>query len=110
MPVPLSPLLAITAYRIAQEARTNAARHAAARRITLDVRLETPGGTPGLRLAVDDDGIGLPVDFRAGRGLPGMRERAAALRGTVTWQGRVGGGTRIEAWLPLAEAADAAAR
>ncbi|MDA0633043.1 histidine kinase [Nonomuraea sp. MCN248] len=86
----------VAAYRIVQEALTNARKHAAASAVT--VRLER--GDRMLRVTVTDDGIGLPPDVRAGVGLGSMRERAAELGGTCTVRAREGGGTVVGADLP----------
>ncbi len=86
-------------YRILQEALTNVARHAAARRV--DVRLDRADGE--LVLEVRDDGKGISDavlhDTRA-LGLVGMRERAMALGGTVTFSRSPGGGTMVTVRLP----------
>lgn len=85
---------ALACYRIAQEAVTNALRHAAASRIR--VTLERRDGR--LVLQVADDGGG----FDAGRpqgaiGLLGMRERAELAGGMLAIQSRPGDGTRVRA-------------
>src|SRR5437762_1101737 len=71
-------------YRIIQEALTNVARHARAKRVWVALT----GKGDELRLEVRDDGVGLPADNGASRpsgiGLIGIRERVRALRGTVT--------------------------
>jgi two-component system sensor histidine kinase UhpB len=70
----LGPDVDLVVYRIAQEAITNALRHAGA--TTIDVRLERAAG--GVELTVADDGRGLPAalpDDTAG--ISGMHERAA---------------------------------
>ncbi|MGC5011203.1 sensor histidine kinase [Streptosporangium sp. DT93] len=87
----------VAAYRIAQEALTNARRHAGA--ATVRVWLER--GEDGLSVRVRDDGIGLPAGRRAGAGLASMRERAAELGGTCMITTPPGGGTVIEAVLPV---------
>lgn len=93
------------AYRIVQEALTNAIRHSGARRVR--VRLERLTSADGaLRVTVEDDGRGFgaadPADpADAGRrGILGMRERAALLGGTVQVGDGEGGGARIAAVLP----------
>jgi signal transduction histidine kinase len=100
---PLPPLPAAVeaaAYRIAVEALTNVARHAAARHCVL--RLEAEDGTrPALLLRVSDDGIGIPAQRRPGVGLAAMAERAAELGGTCRIQARPAGGTDVAARLPL---------
>jgi signal transduction histidine kinase len=98
---PLPPLPAAVeaaAYRIAQEALTNVVRHA--RACTCRVHL---GSQPdALQLEVTDDGVGLPEACPAGVGLLSMRERAQELGGTCRVERRDVGGTRVLAWLPLA--------
>ncbi|WP_246649777.1 sensor histidine kinase [Nonomuraea coxensis] len=86
----------VAAYRIAQEALTNARKHAAARHVT--VTLARSAKT--LVVRVRDDGKGLPAVRRSGVGFASMRERAAELGGTclITSPGT---GTRVEATLPL---------
>ena len=84
----------VAAFRIAQEALVNAARHAEAASCTVTVRA---GGA--LELEVRDDGAGLTG--RPGVGIASMRERAAELGGTCTVEPGPGGGTVVRARLPL---------
>jgi signal transduction histidine kinase len=92
--------LASSAFRILQEALTNVARHANAKRVI--IRLQT---TPGfLQLEVVDDGDGIPeakLDGTASLGLVGMRERALACGGELAIVGRPGGGTVVLLRAPL---------
>ena len=81
--------------RIVREAVSNAIRHGGARVVT--VRLTR---SDGLRLAVEDDGIGVAATDAPGFGLVSMRERAQALGGTVTVSARPEGGTAVEVWVP----------
>ncbi len=92
--------------RIAQEAVTNALRHAGAREIR--VRLEFGGDRVALR--VEDDGRGFPVSPAAAPatghlGLVGIRERAARLGGRLTLHSREGEGTEVLVEVPLPELA-----
>ena len=99
-PDPLPPLPAAVeaaAFRIAQEALTNVARHAHARRADVSIAV---GET--LRLEVADDGRGVAPDARAGVGLTSMRERATELGGSFRLAARPGGGTLLRVELPLA--------
>ncbi|MBE7421465.1 MAG: PAS domain S-box protein [Zoogloeaceae bacterium] len=85
------------AFRIAQEALTNALRHAGARRV--EVSLWQEDGQ--LCLAVADDGKGFDTAAtRAGFGLSGMRERAILLGGEFMIDSSPGAGTCIRASLP----------
>ena len=90
-------------YRIAQEALTNASRHAEATDVEVDLR-QTSGG---VQLAVRDNGHGFdPRAVGAQRqGLVGMRERAKLLGGTlrVTSRRRRPSGTTVVASIPLPE-------
>jgi two-component system sensor histidine kinase UhpB len=89
----------INAYRIVQEALSNAVRHASATRIA--IRLGIKGDTLGL--AVSDNGVGMPATTeRSGRfGLIGMRERAEALGGSLRIGAMIGGGSEIDVHIPL---------
>jgi signal transduction histidine kinase len=97
---PVPPGVDLSAYRIVQEALTNALRHAAG--AAVEVRL---GYEPDrLRIQVCDDGPGRR-EGHEGHGLLGMRERVALLGGTLhVGPGAVGGGVTVEADLPLPEA------
>ncbi|MDF3299320.1 sensor histidine kinase [Streptomyces tropicalis] len=100
-PPRLPPATDLAAFRIVQEALTNVLRHSGSRHARL--RLAREGGT--LRLRVDDDGPATGGDAGgSGNGLAGMRERAAALGGTVEAGPRPGGGWRVRAELPLSPA------
>ena len=86
-------------YRIAQEALTNVARHAGARRV--DLRLERSPG--GVRLLVRDDGRGLPeIPLSVSHGIRGMRERAMLIDGRLTITAGPGGGTEVTLTIPVA--------
>jgi signal transduction histidine kinase len=110
----LDPGVELAAYRIVQEALTNARRHAEG--AAVDVELTY---TPEvLRLRVRDNGPGPPLACAspsalaatmpaAGHGLLGMRERAAAVGGELRTGAAAGGGFVVEATLPVA--AEAAA-
>jgi PAS domain S-box-containing protein len=101
------PLGDNTVYRVLQEALTNVAKHARARRVT--VHLLRTDHT--VELEVRDDGVGFdphvewaggPTD-RLALGLRGMRERAALLGGAITIQSSPGQGTVITARIPVPE-------
>jgi signal transduction histidine kinase len=89
------------AYRILQESITNAIRHAGPARVVVSVTY----GPGHLELLVADDGHGPRDPGRgagdAGRGIVGMRERAALLGGELTAGPRPGGGFQVQARLPL---------
>lgn len=92
----LPPAVEVAAYRIVAEALTNAARHAQASKVRLDLdRVDDR-----LRIAVSDDGVGLDSIPEVGTGLRSMRERAEELGGTLTHRRGARGGTRVTAVLP----------
>jgi PAS domain S-box-containing protein len=95
------PAVALTLFRILQEALTNVARHAAARRVTVSLALRDDAVT----LVVSDDGKGLVAEVAAkptSLGLLGMRERVLAIGGALTITGEPGRGTTVTATAPLA--------
>jgi signal transduction histidine kinase len=97
----------LTLYRVAQEALTNARKHAQPERVELRLAYE-PDGT---RLVIEDhrarDAIGAraggranaPGDERAGYGLTGMRERAELIGGRLEAT-RIADGFRVDLWIP----------
>jgi len=89
-------------YRVAQEALTNARRHAGADLVRVAVRYGWPGSGDAATLEVTDNGRGFIVDAAAGSGLAGMRERLAALGGTLRVDSAPGRGTQVTASLPAA--------
>jgi signal transduction histidine kinase len=106
----LDPGVELAAYRIVQEALTNARRHAEG--AAVDVELHYTADALWLR--VRDNGPGPPPTSPSstttppsGHGLLGMRERAAAVGGKLRTGAATGGGFVVEAMLPTA--AEAAA-
>jgi signal transduction histidine kinase len=95
----LPPIADLTAYRIVQESLTNVRKHAdgAATRLRLSY------GPTGLRILVENDDPGAPAATGAtgGLGIAGMRERVAAVGGSLDAGPRPGGGFRVSAVLPL---------
>jgi len=97
-PVRLPSPVDATGYRIVQEALTNVLRHADASA----VRVSVAGEDAAVRLEIVDDGSGTRAAGDAsGHGLRGMRERAAALNGTLESGPAPGGGWRVSARLPV---------
>jgi signal transduction histidine kinase len=99
----LDPGVELASYRIAQEALSNAVRHAKASRVEVEVLIE--GASFVMR--VRDDGPGLSRNDGWGRprlGLQGMRERAEACGGQLRIQDALQGGCVIEARMPVAGA------
>jgi signal transduction histidine kinase len=100
----LDPGVELAAYRIVQEALTNARRHAPG--AAVDVELHHTGHMLAVRIR--DNGPGPPLDVpNGGHGLAGMRERAAAVGGELRTGVAPGGGFLVTARLP-AEAEDLA--
>lgn len=98
-----APDVELAAYRIVQEALSNAIQHAQAQHVVIRVRCEPEG----LTLSVADDGAGFTLPPRpdvftqAGHfGLVGMQERATRLGGTLKVDTAPGSGTRITIRLP----------
>ena len=93
---PLPAAVEVAAYRIVQEALTNAVRHAQCG--TCTIRLSV---SDGMEVDVTDDGVGLPEERRIGVGLTSIRERATELGGECIVERTADGGTRVRAHLPL---------
>jgi signal transduction histidine kinase len=106
-PRPLPPGIDTTAYRIVQEALTNALKHGNREKAEVSIRyaarslrVEVLNGGPSV-LAGDPPP---PADGRAdgtGRGLLGLRERVAVYGGHLDARRRLGGGYRVRARIPL---------
>jgi signal transduction histidine kinase len=99
---PLAPGLGLTAYRIVQEALTNALKHSTAH----EVRVLVDYGAQQLHLEFRDDGS--PASLRtaevgeqSGHGLAGMRERAALYGGDLQVGPAEDGGYIVSACLPI---------
>lgn len=89
-------------YRIAQETIANIRKHAKARYV--EVVLETEGD--GIRVHIDDDGVGFDVQDKS-KAVPGhmgiaaMLERVRLLGGELLIDSSPGAGSRVEYWLPM---------
>ena len=83
------------AYFVVSEALTNAAKHAQAK----TVMVELAGNGDTVAISVVDDGVG-GADTGRGSGLGGLRDRVEALGGRLGITSPKGEGTRIRAWLP----------
>jgi signal transduction histidine kinase len=98
----LPPAVCANLYRIAQEAITNAAKHAQASCVQLRIEAEATDTA----LTVEDDGKaagGIP-EPKTGMGLLGMQERVISLGGTLRFEPRPTGGTRLVVSIPNAGA------
>jgi PAS domain S-box-containing protein len=88
-----------TVFRIVQEALTNVARHAAAKAVHLELRVEKDK----VLMIIRDDGRGITTEELSDRrslGLLGLRERAMTAGGTLTVRGRTRRGTEVVLTLP----------
>ncbi len=99
--ITLPPSIDLSAYRIIQEALTNALKHAGPARASVKIRYDSDS----LDLEITDNGEGYSREQQAEsegrRGLIGMRERADLFGGELNVGPRPGGGFRVHARLPL---------
>jgi signal transduction histidine kinase len=86
----------VTAYYVAAEAFTNAAKHA--RASAVDILIEEADGT--LTVQVSDDGVG-GAGVTGGSGLTGLRDRVEAVGGSMTLESPAGAGTVLTVLLPI---------
>lgn len=97
--------------RIVQESITNAVKHASATTIRVSTGVATQpdeevhAGETGVEVVVSDNGSGIPVSPRMGRGLANMQRRARSVGGQLTIEtGRQG--TQVRLWIPVAPVDD----
>jgi two-component system sensor histidine kinase UhpB len=113
----------LTVYRCVQESLTNAIRHAKAKKIQVNVTIDSgqargdaaAGETPAfpgssLELVVRDDGFGIAAGQPAGFGLRGMQERVQALGGEFAIESAGGQGTCVRIVIPLPSRAGGSAQ
>jgi signal transduction histidine kinase len=96
-PIELPPGVDLSAYRIVQEALTNALKHAGPAIAWVVVRY----GKNDLELEITDTGPGTAASDGEGHGLVGMRERVSLYGGRLEAGPRQGGGFAVRARLPL---------
>jgi len=99
-PAPLPPGVDVSAYRIVQEALTNALKHAGPAHAHVFLRY----GADELELEILDDGSGAGHGGGSGQGLVGIRERVAVIGGELDSGRRPQGGYAVRARLPLGSA------
>jgi signal transduction histidine kinase len=90
----------VAAYYVVSEALANAAKHAQASEVTVQVE----SADDRLRVSIRDDGVG-GAHFGRGSGLVGLKDRVDALGGRMTLQSEPGAGTSLSIELPLTNAA-----
>ena len=86
----------VAAYYVVSEGLTNAAKHAEASCVEVDLHADEAS----LYLAIHDDGMG-GADPDGGSGLLGLKDRVEALGGTLQVATPSGGGTRLDVAIPL---------
>jgi two-component system, NarL family, sensor histidine kinase UhpB len=92
----------LVVYRVAQEALSNAVRHASADNVRVQLYRERSDGGDRVELSVGDDGRGFTFDQASrGLGLAGMRERALLVGGDVRIESRPALGTRVRLSVPV---------
>jgi two-component system, LuxR family, sensor kinase FixL len=95
--IDFEPTLALHLYRIAEEAVSNAVKHAGAKSITIELAILA--GRPVLEISDDGKGFGEKLETK-GMGLRNMQYRTNLIGGKLTVEGRKGGGTRVRCTLP----------
>jgi PAS domain S-box-containing protein len=109
IPGSLSSDVALCLFRVTEEGLTNIAKHSRAQAARIDVS----GSADGIRLTVEDAGVGFDptnLEGRAGLGFVSMRERLRALRGSVRVDSAPSRGTRIDVWVPAVNESPAVQR
>ncbi|MET7400359.1 DUF4118 domain-containing protein [Dactylosporangium sp. NPDC005572] len=86
----------VAAYFVVSESLTNAAKHAHATVVRVDLQVQQQH----LHLSVCDDGVG-GADSERGSGLTGLKDRVEALGGHLTMESPAGGGTCVSAMVPV---------
>jgi signal transduction histidine kinase len=89
----------LAAYRIAQEALTNAVRHSGGSEVRVELAIGERDRTLSLRVL--DDGLGFPEDEQLGFGIQSMRQRAREVGGACSVGRDAAGGVLVAALLPL---------
>ncbi len=101
-PIPLPRSMTHHLLRVAQEATTNAVRHAMAEHISIELDYQSDA----VSLTITDDGIGFDPDDAFNKqghfGLRGLRGRVKKLQGELTLRSALGEGTSIHVAVPLA--------
>jgi signal transduction histidine kinase len=98
-PRELAPGLDLSAYRVIQEALTNALKYAGPASAWVTVRWKQGE----LELEIANDGLSEPGGDGVGHGLAGLRERVALVGGSLESGPRTGGGFVVKATLPIVE-------
>ncbi len=100
----------LTIYRVIQEGLTNALKHSDASIIDIKVEpadmRDAPAALkdqprPVIRVRITDDGKGLPDEIKPSYGIASMTERVWATGGEMKMTNRLGGGVKLDAWVPV---------
>ena len=100
--------VSICLFRVSQEALSNAMKHSGVRRFEVCLQ----GAPGGIRLRVSDLGVGFDIESgngQRGLGLISMRERLRLVQGTLSIRTTPGGGTTIDAFVPITGASQVSA-
>jgi signal transduction histidine kinase len=103
VPDHVAPEVALTLFRVLQEAVGNAVKHAEVSQLSVSLH----AGVDGLQLEIADRGSGFDPDTvlrGRGLGIVAMQERVRLVRGELAIESRPGGGTTIRACVPPGEA------
>jgi signal transduction histidine kinase len=100
-PAAVDPTTGLVAYRIVQEALSNAARHAVGAAIVVDVRVDEPDAPLQIEIVNGPGGAAADASERPGLGIRGMGERVRALGGTFSAGPTADGGWKVSARLPV---------
>lgn len=103
----VKPVIALTVFRIVQEALNNVIKHAKAKNISINLEI----ACSGLKLYIYDDGTGFNVnklkvrseDISSGFGLVSMNERVELLNGEMGIDSETGKGTRLKIMIPFTQ-------
>jgi signal transduction histidine kinase len=100
----IDEIRALALFRLVQESLTNVARHSQATRVEVRiVRGRQSEMQESIEVSIADNGRGTDLDApRTGLGLVGMRERVAAIGGSLELASRRGEGFEVTAWVPVA--------
>jgi signal transduction histidine kinase len=100
VPADVGQSIELAAYRVVQEALTNAVAHAGPCTVTVTLSYRSDA----LEVDVADNGTAPGGTAGGGYGLAGLRERVALLGGTLEAGPRAGGGFRVHALIPMGQA------
>ncbi|UEM05956.1 histidine kinase [Skermanella rosea] len=105
----LDDTASVTLYRVVQESLMNAARHAGATRVEVEIGCAPePDAGAAVGFSVQDDGRGIASDGRAGIGIHAMSDQVRALGGSIAILSPPGGGVTVQGRIPFVPGCDPA--